>query len=162
MLIPAVLYKEEIERLFAEKIYTEDFFYYIGYPQYYPIPKIRLDQDQDTYQWAIIDNGKLIGYFEYRVNLYLNSVDQFGLMSFDKGNITLAKDVYKKLTELICKHHRVEWRAIQGNPAIRSYTRFCQKCNGTIHRFKDVTKGIDGDYKDEYIFEIIKEQKNET
>ena len=36
--------EEEIERLFAEKIYTEDFFYYIGYPQYYPLPKIRLDQ----------------------------------------------------------------------------------------------------------------------
>lgn len=160
MLKPARLYKAEIEKLFAEKLYTEDFFYYVGYPQWFRLPEIK--DEENLYQWAILDGEKVIGYLGYRIDMYTDNVYSFGLLSFDKGNITLAKDVYKKLTELICKHHRVEWRAIQGNPAIRSYTRFCQKCGGTIHRFKDVTKGIDGDYKDEYIFEIIKEQKNET
>ena len=125
MLKPAILYKQELEKLFAEKIYTEDFFYYVGYPQYFEIPEIKVREND--YQWAILDDDKVIGYFAYRIELYTDSVYSFGLISFDKGNIKLARDVYNKLTELVVKHHRVEWRIIGGNPAARAYSRFCKK-----------------------------------
>ena len=159
MLKPAILYKQELEKLFAEKIYTEDFFYYVGYPQYFEIPEIKVREND--YQWAILDDDKVIGYFAYRIELYTDNVYSFGLISFDKGNIKLARDVYNKLTELINKHHRVEWRAIQGNPAIRGYTRFCKKYNGCILTYRDSVKDIDGNYRNEYVFEVVKEIEND-
>lgn len=159
MLKPAILYKQELEKLFAEKIYTEDFFYYVGYPQYFEIPEIKVREND--YQWAILDDDKVIGYFAYRIELYTDNVYSFGLISFDKGNIKLARDVYNKLTELINKHHRVEWRAIQGNPAIRGYTRFCKKYNGCILTYRDAVKDTDGNYRNEYVFEVVKEIEND-
>lgn len=159
MLKPAILYKQELEKLFAEKIYTEDFFYYVGYPQYFEIPEIKVREND--YQWAILDDDKVIGYFAYRIELYTDNVYSFGLISFDKGNIKLARDVYNKLKELINKHHRVEWRAIQGNPAIRGYTRFCKKYNGCILTHRDSVKDIDGNYRNEYVFEVVKEIEND-
>lgn len=158
MLIPAVLYKEEIERLFAEKIYTVDFFYYAGYPQWFMLPEIKVEEN--AYQWAILDSEKLIGYLAYRIDLYTDNVYSFGLISFDKGNIKLAKDVYNKLEELIKKHHRVEWRVIGGNPAERGYSRFCKKHKGRKIILKDAVKDLNGNYRNEYIFEIIKEEND--
>lgn len=159
MLKPALLFKQEFEKLFAEKIYTEDFFYYVGYPQYFKLPEIK--DEENLYQWAVVDDDKLIGYLTYRIDLYTNNVYNFGLISFDKGNIKLARDVYNKLTELINKHHRVEWRAIQGNPAIRGYTRFCKKYNGCILTYRDAVKDTDGNYRNEYVFEVVKEIEND-
>lgn len=153
MLKPAILYKEEIERLFAEKIYTEDFFYYSGYPQWFKLPEIQ--NEENVYQWAVFNEDKLIGYLEYRIDLYTDNVYSFGLISFDKGNIRLARNVYDKLTELVNNHHRVEWRAIGGNPAVRSYSRFCKKHNGRILEYKDTVKDAKGKYRNEFIFEII-------
>lgn len=155
MLKPAILYKAEIEKFFAEKLYTEDFFYYVGYPQWFRLPEIK--DEENFYQWAILDGEKVIGYLGYRIDMYTDNVYSFGLLSFDKGNIKLARDVYNKLTELINKHHRVEWRAIQGNPAIRGYTRFCKKYNGFILTYRDAVKDIDGNYRNEYVFEVVKE-----
>ena len=159
MLKPAILYKVEIEKLFAEKLYTEDFFYYVGYPQWFRLPEIK--DGENLYQWAILDGEKVIGYLGYRIDMYTDNVYSFGLFSFDKGNIKLARDVYNKLTELINKHHRVEWRAIQGNPAIRGYTRFCKKYNGCILTYRDSVKDIDGNYRNEYVFEVVKEIEND-
>lgn len=41
MLVPAILYKEEIENAFAKKLYTNDYFYYYGYVYGNGLPEIR-------------------------------------------------------------------------------------------------------------------------
>ena len=158
MLKPALLFKQELEKLFAEKIYTEDFFYYVGYPQYFKLPEIK--DEENLYQWAVVDDDKLIGYLTYRIDLYTNNVYNFGLISFDKGNIKLARDVYNKLIEFINNYHRIEWRAIEGNPAIRSYSRFCKSHKGQILKCRDAVKDLNGNYRNEYVFEIINEVEN--
>jgi hypothetical protein len=45
MLKPAILYKNELERLFAEHVYDDDMFYYIGYCGNW-IPEIKIDSNE--------------------------------------------------------------------------------------------------------------------
>lgn len=41
MLVPAILYKEEIEKAFAKELYTNDYFYYYGFAYGNSLPEIR-------------------------------------------------------------------------------------------------------------------------
>ena len=155
MLKPAIMYKEELLKLFAEQVYTEDFFLYVGYPYCNELPNIELNDN--VFQWAILFNDKVIGYFAYRVNPYEDSVSHFGLYSFDKGNPVVGKSVFDKLEELVVRYHRLEWRMIGGNPVERSYDKFCERHKGVKHLFKDVVKDAEGNYRNEIVYEIVKE-----
>lgn len=162
MLVPAVLYKDEIEKQFAKRIYDNDMFYYQGYTHGHELTEIKLQDN--LYQWAIIGkNDNLIGYFSYRIDPASDNVYNFGFYSFDKGNALVAHDVFKKMKELIKEHHRVEWRGVGGNPALEGYKNFVAKIAienpfwiVKIHKMIDVTKDNQGNYHDEYIFEILK------
>lgn len=70
----------------------------------------------------------------------------------------VGKDVFDKLEELIKTLHRVEWRAVGGNPACRGYDRFIKKHNGTKHILKDSIKDKSGEYYDDIIYEIVSEE----
>ena len=152
MLVPAVVYKDEIKKRFIERMYSDDMFYYQGYP--YGHETTEIEPQDNLYQWAIVgqitevgntivpdvgNNGykfiphkyhygqKLIGYFSYRINPTTDNVYNFGLYSFDKGNALVAHDVFKKMEELIKEHHRVEWRCVGGNKAMDGYVKFCKR-----------------------------------
>lgn len=186
MLVPAMLYKDEIEKQFAKRMYDDDMFYYQGYAHGHELSEIK-PQD-NLYQWAImgqiteventivpdVENSgykcishkyhygqKLIGYFAYRIDPNTNNVYNFGLISFDKGNALIAHDVFEKIEELILNHHRVEWRCIGGNPALRGYKNFIKRINRKynlqckMHFFTDVVKDNQGMYRDEVVFEIV-------
>lgn len=153
MLVPAVLYKNEILKKFQEKLYTKEMFYYMGYVHCHELPDLT-PKDND-YKYAIIDsNNELIGYFAYCIE-WDDTVDKFGLMSLsDKKSYLLGKDVFDKMEELIANYRRVEWRMIGGNPVFNNYYELCKRHNGYAHRFHQVTKSEWG-YLDEWIFEII-------
>ena len=160
MLKPAILYKEELEKKFGNEIYTEKYFYYIGYAYGFELPHI--ETHDCYYQWAItekIDNftDRVVGYLAYRIDAQTDNVDRFGLYSFVEGNQTVIKDTYNMLEKLVRDHHRVEWRVIDGNHAKRGYDAFCKKHKGNIVCLHDVTKDLKGNYHNEYIYEIIKE-----
>ncbi len=162
MLKSAILYKDELERLFAAEIYTERYFYYCGYGYDFDLPVIKAQSEH--YQWAIIERDEyllnaVIGYLAYRVNPTTDNVYNFGLYSFAEGNQTVISDTYAKLEELVRDHHRVEWRVIDGNHAKRGYDAFCKKHNGNIVCLHDVTKDLKGEYRNEYIYEIVKESR---
>lgn len=159
MLVPAILYKNELETAFAKELYTDDFYYYSGYPHSNELPEIKAEDY--IYQYAIIDsNEKLIGYLAYRVSNFGDCAYNFGLYSFDKGNVLVAKDLLDKMEELVTTYHRVEWRMIGGNHVKRGYDAFCKKHNGTIVHLHDVCKDNKGVYHDEYIYEIINKEVN--
>ena len=88
-----------------------------------------------------------------------DSIYNFGLYSFDKGNLIVGRDLFKMLDDLISKHHRIEWRAIDCNPVVNSYIRFCEKYHGNIIHLRDTTKDPTGNYVGCYIFEIINPNK---
>lgn len=154
MLEPAIVHEKELLELFAKEIYTSDYFYYVGYPHYFDLPKIK--PMENVYQWAIVDKGRVIGYLAYEVDGLVDCASKFGLYSFDRGNPLIGYDLFKKMEELVARHHRVEWRVIQGNPVIRHYDKFCMRHHGNKVVLHDVTKGLGGEYLDEYCYEIIR------
>ena len=155
MLVPAILHKEQIKKEFQKYFYTTDMLYETGGIENW-IPQIAECPESWQFQYAIVDdNKKLIGYLGYSVDWYVSKVYNFGLFSFDRGNVLVGKDVFDKLEELVKIFHRVEWRAVGGNPACRGYDRFIKKHNGTKHILKDSIKDKNGEYHDDIIYEIV-------
>jgi hypothetical protein len=154
MLVPAILYKDEIENAFAKEIYTKEYFFYAGYAHCHSFPQITAEDNK--YQFAIIDEQeKLLGYLAYQVNASGDCVDKFGLYSFCKGHYLVGKELFNKMEELVKTYHRIEWNMISGNPVKKHYDRFCKKHNGNIVVLHDVCKDENGNYHDEYIYEIV-------
>lgn len=155
MLKPASAYADQIQQKFKERFYTEDMFFETGnMSQWYP----SLDEipNEGTFWWAIVNKkDEVIGYLDYRIDYYASVACNFGLISFDKGNPIIGKDLYEKLEELVSTLHRVEWRMVGGNPVERHYDAFIKKHNGNKHVLKDAIKDKNGNYHDDVIYEII-------
>ena len=156
MLVPAILYKEQIVKEFQKYFYTTDMMYETGCMCNW-IPEISYCPSESQFQYAIVDeNEKLIGYLGYSVDWYVSKAYNFGLFSFDRGNLQVPKDVFEKLEELVSTLHRVEWRAVGGNHACRGYDNFIKRHNGIKHVLKDSIRDKDGNYHDDIIYEIVK------
>ena len=155
MLVPAILYNEEIINGMQKYFYTDDMMYETGCMDNW-IPNIVECPESYQFQYAIVDSyEKLIGYLGYAVDWYSSKAYNFGLFSFDRGNPLVGKEVFNKLEELVSTLHRVEWRAVSGNPACRGYDRFIERYNGNKHILKDAIKDRNGNYHDDIIYEII-------
>ena len=157
MLIPAIIKKNEILEAFKRYYYSDEMMYETGSLSNW-LPNIQEETEGNYFQYAIIgENEKLIGYLDYQIDWYCSCANRFGLISFDRGNPTIGKDLFKELNKLIndYKLHRIEWRMIGGNPVERSYDRFCENFGGTKHILKDVVKDKYGKYHDDIIYEII-------
>lgn len=157
MLVPAILYKEEIEKKIAEYIYSDDMLYYTGFLGHNTeIIKTGTDEG-NCYQYAIIDEDKLIGYFTYYIDWHTSCVSSFGLFSFDRGNLTIGFDINRELKKIIntYKIHRMEWRMIGGNPVEKHYDKFCEKYGGKKIILTDAVKDRQGNYRNNVIYEII-------
>ena len=153
MLKPALMYKEKIEKCFAEIMYSEDFFYYVGWAHCHYLPEIK--PEDNRYQWAVMDQEKVIGYISYRVNPDVDSVSQFGVISFDKGNPIVGRDLYRIIKNLVKCYRRIEWHMIGGNPIEHNYDRICAKFNGNKVVLHDVCKDNNGIFRDNVIYEIL-------
>lgn len=154
MLVPAILFKEQITREFQKLYYTEDMLLETGdLGQWCPnIPDV---PNEGQFDYAIISGNKLIGYLSYRVDYYASKAYNFGLISFDKGNPIVGKDLFEKLEELVSVLHRVEWRMVGGNPVERHYDKFCKRHHGIKHILKDAVRDSDGNYRNDVIYEIV-------
>lgn len=153
MLVPAIAKKTELEEQFARRLYDEDMFLYNGYPHCNTIPD--MTPAENHYNWAIVDNDRVIGFFTYYVDAFSGNVCRFGLYSFDRGNPLIGIDVYKKIRELIRNYHRIEWRMISGNQVQKHYDSLCRRFGGNKVVLHQVCKDGKGEYHDEYIYEII-------
>lgn len=92
MLVPAILYKEQIQKEFQKYYYTTDMMYETGCLDNWS-PNIEENPDEQTYQYAIIGNdNKLIGFLAFRIDWYCSRVYNFGLFSFDRGNALIGRE----------------------------------------------------------------------
>lgn len=155
MLVQAIEYKEQIMKEMQKYFHTIDMLYCNGGMENW-VPEIVDCPGWWQFQYAIIDkNENLIGYLEYAVDWYASKAYNFGLFSFSRGNVLIGRDVFEKLEELISTLHRVEWRAVSGNPACRAYDHFIKRHDGTKHVLKDSIKDKDGNYHDDIIYEVV-------
>lgn len=158
MLKPAIIYKEEIQKKMQEYFYTEDMMFECGNILGNWTPNIENTED-GTEQWAVIDGDEVIGFISYHIDWYASNVSRFGIISFDRNNPVFGFDIGKKMLEFVKKFRRIEWRMVGGNPVERHYDRFCEKFGGTKHILKDAIRDREGNYRDDVIYEIVKEQK---
>lgn len=160
MLKPAQLYADELKRKYVEVWYDPEYMYYSGWsgdgePD---IP----DNNYDSHHFVSVDNdGNILGYISYSVSFITMSADRFGAISFDKGNMLFAKDLYQVICDVFEKHYfnRLCWSCIADNPAIRGYRNFIKKHGGrecAYHR--QICKLMDGKLHDNVEFEILAEE----
>ena len=150
---PAILYKEELEKLFAQYLYTKEYFYYNGYCGCNSLPNIK--PEDNYYEYAIIDNDGVVGYITYYINVCTDSVERFGLFSFKGFNMVVGTQTRDLLIDLVKKHRRVEWRCVEGNPASKTYDHFCKRYNGYKGVFHKCLKDDEGNLLDSYTYEIL-------
>lgn len=157
MLMPAQLYKDKLMEEYPKTWYKPENMYYRGWIGD-NIPEIP-DNNYDNHHFVSVNkNDNLIGYICYSVNWIPMSADDFGIISFQKGNIEFAKDVYKVICDLFEKYHmnRVSWKAYVENPAIRGYRNFIKKHGGReCGYYRQVSKLMDGKLHDSVEFEIL-------
>lgn len=157
ILVPAISRKDEIIENFRRYFYTDDMMYETG-GMYNWLPDISDKPEDGRFQFAIVNSeDKLLGYLGYTIDWYSSCAHSFGIMSFDRGNPIVGRDLFKELEKMINDYHlhRIEWRMVGGNPVEKSYNRFCAKYGGTKHVLKDSFKDKLGKYHDDIIYEII-------
>lgn len=153
MLKPAAIYKDILMEKFASILYTEEYYFYCGYPSA-KLPEIYIEDG--IYSYAIVDkNNNVIGFFTYQIFDLTNTAQNFGLISFDKGNPIVGIDIYYKMKELIKTYHKLEWQVVEDNPIRLMYDKFCAKYDGFVHRIHDATRNLKGQLVDSFIYEII-------
>lgn len=157
MLKPAQLYKEKLYEEYVKTWYKPENIFYTGWTGD-SIPEIP-DNNYDSHHFVSIDKSdNLIGYISYSVDWVSMNADRFGIISFDKGNILFAKDVYKCICDLFEKYHmnRVSWCAYVENPAIRAYRNFVKKHGGIECGYRRQNAKLqDGKLHDSVEFEIL-------
>lgn len=157
MLRPAHLYKEKLNKKNYETWYDQRYMYYhIGTGAY----DIQLaDNNCGKHQFVSVDsNESVIGYISYKVDWQALNADNFGIISYDIGNIAFAKDVYQVVCDLFEKYHmnRIGWFAFADNPAVKGYRRFIEKHGGKECAYlRQISKLTDGKLHDAVEFEIL-------
>lgn len=159
MLVPALLYKDEIERRSRELCYSDASFYYgDGLGQSY----ISVEENDDygeLFQYAIVDRDKkLVGFLRYRIHWYNSCAHCFGLINLSGAeNSIIGIDVYREIKKIIYEYkiHRIEFRMIKGNPVERHYQKLIEKYNGRAIVLRDAIKDRKGVYHDDVTYEII-------
>lgn len=158
MLKPAICYKEELEMALREYFYTDDMMFYQGCVNSYLID-IADKGEGGHYQYAVIGkDDKLVGYISYTVDYYSACAYNFGVFSFDRGNPIMGRELFELLEKLVRQYHRVEFRAVSGNPAVRGYDAFLQRHRdiGQKYAFRDEFRDLQGNYHDTYLYQFVK------
>lgn len=158
MLAPAQLYKEELNEKMIEGWYDIDNMYYHGGPASYSIDLP--DNNSECHSFLSLSNDKVTGYISYDVDYQVMSADNFGFISFYKGNITFIKDTYQLIKDLFYRYNfnRVAWYCYADNPAIRGYRNFIKEFGGRESAYlRQTSKLLDGKIHDSVIFEILRE-----
>ena len=157
MLKTAICYKTEIENAIKQFYYTNDMMYYTVSNESFGI-EIPEDSGNGRYDYAVTDReGHLIGYIGYQIDWYSSCAYEFGAFSFNRGNIIMGQELFRLFEKLINTLRRVEFRAVEGNPAIKHYDRFLKRHSdiGKKHILTDVFKDTNGKYHNEYIYEFV-------
>lgn len=156
MLKNAVSYADELQDRMRETWYDLKYQYYHagGLPR-------DLEFDQD-YRWTFVSVDEydyVVGMISFQIATDTNCVRNFGVISFNDGlNPEFASDIAQIVDDIFNKYHfnRMEWYCVDGNPALKSYKKFCEKHGGTIVAHEhECVKTLDGKIRDAYAFEIL-------
>ena len=157
MLKPAQLYAVQLNEEMIETWYKEEYMYYYGGVAEYTLELP--DNNCSEHCFVSVDEyDNILGYISYNVDWISMSAEEWGIISFDIGNVTFAKDVYKAVCDCFVKYHfnRISFWCYADNPAIRGYRNFIKKCGGIeCAHFRQHRRLRDGKLHDSVCFEIL-------
>lgn len=171
MLVPAIQYKDEIEKQFQRIQYTEKYLWYTGSIDNYDI---EVKTEGDKFSFAIICQEHLIGYISFRVDWYCSMTYNFSLIRFSDAFVEIGgvatRTMARAIREVIrmiesFSLHRIDFRCVSGNPAERSYWRILRQIDMTQKYdiksliFTDNIRDYKGNYHDTICYELIRREE---
>jgi RimJ/RimL family protein N-acetyltransferase len=165
MLMPASVFKDEIEQEFRKMSYSEKLLWFDGCIDNY---HHEIKEEDEKFAFAIVNKYEsLIGYISFRIHWYDSCAYNFGLICFD--TIHAKEHTVKYMTSGILdvirmiesfNLHRIDFRCVGDNPAAKRYIRLIDKFQKTYYRnavtLTDTLKDREGKYHDTIIFELIR------
>jgi hypothetical protein len=156
MLKPAILFEDALQKKNYGSWHNQEDMFYGDYNF-----KIEISEDTwKTHQFVSVDEaGEVLGYISYQIDRVTMSVNQLGIISYQKGNLQFLRDVKQVIRDIFYKYNfnRLEWVAHVGNPAVRGYRRFIKRYGGReCGYFREVARLQNGKLSDMITFEILK------
>jgi hypothetical protein len=182
MLVPAIQYKDDIEKQFQRIQYTDKYLWYTGSIDNYDI---EVKTEGDKFSFAIVYQEELIGYVSFRVDWYCSMAYNFSLIKFrdkveDKEEwvsyygyeteehplISTTRIMANAIREVIrmiesFNLHRIDFRCVSGNPVWRKYDHLLvwfhrRDWIGNMIVFRDNIRDRQGYYHDTICYELIR------
>jgi hypothetical protein len=171
MLVPAINYKEEIEKQFKAIQYTDKYLWYTGSIDNYDI---EVKTEGDKFAFAIVCQEHLIGYISFRVDWYCSMAYNFGLIRFSDAFVEIGGVATRTMASAIREVirmiesfnlHRIDFRCVDGNPARIHYSRISRKIREqgkydfNLIVFTDNIRDKQGKYHDTSCYELIRRRE---
>lgn len=167
MLVPAIQYKDEIEKEFQRIQYSEKYLWYTGSIDNYDI---EVKTEGDKFAFAIVYQEHLIGYISFRVDWYCSMAYNFSLIRFSDAFVEIGgvatRTIANAIREVIrmvesFKLHRIDFRCVSGNPVWRKYDHLLvwfhrRDWIGNMIVFRDNIRDRQGYYHDTICYELIR------
>lgn len=161
MLKSAYLFREELELKIIQTWYDMSNIYWDGSTNRY-LPSLSEDSLRNNqHQFVSVDeNNNLIGYISFYIDDITDTADQFGIISFDKGNLLFIDDLRSLIQMCFNKFNlnRVQFNCYTDNPAIDGYKLLVKRLGGRPNGiYHQCAKLLDGKLHDTMSFEIMRE-----
>lgn len=159
MLQPAIKYKEQLKSAMRKTWFVEKYKYYHMNGYY---DELQIDEcTWSKHQFVSVYNEEVIGFISYSIDRRSNFVYGLGAINFSDNKISFGLDLGQALKDIFEKYkfRKLRFSVCIGNPIEKSYDKMIEKYHGRIvGTYKDETLLIDGEYYDEKLYEITKEE----
>lgn len=159
MLKHARPYREELSNLMLEASLDPRYMYYFSQPGGFASDGDAADNTVWHHDFVSLNqDGDIVGAISYELDRYAGSAHNFGIISFDIGNLTFANDFRKVIIDLFEKYalNRISWFAFADNPVTPTYRRLCKKLGGRECGYeRQCVRLLDGKLHDSVTFEVL-------
>ncbi|OQY06302.1 MAG: hypothetical protein B6I28_06460, partial [Fusobacteriia bacterium 4572_132] len=138
MLKPALLYKEELEKLLIE-IWYDEFYKYYTFDSYSSNVEIYSNNYHQNQFVSVDKNNNVIGFISYNIDRNVPSAKSLGVINFDKikgtnNKVLFGKDLVQAIDDIFFKFKfsKLEFAVAIGNPIRKNYLKLIKKYNGRV------------------------------
>ena len=158
MLKPAILYADQIPKLY-QSLWFNDKYKYYNYNSHWYTFTVE-DKTFDGHEFVSVDaSGQIIGYIHYFIDRCTLNCMRFGAINFT-DNPLFGKDVLQVVKDIFERFnfHKLSFGMVVGNPIENTYDRLVEKYGGRVVCIeKEETKLDDNKYYDVKRYEILRD-----